>query len=184
MGLGEWIKRKYLRDLIRNEWFAYNRQNVLGLLRIVVFTCGALMTLTGLKIVLLIMQEGLLLCEELLCYLCFHMTSSFNGRNYFVIELVNLTKIAWKEDHFIMSYQAKQVFYVKDPSNERWSVVVQGRIEHDVHPQDDTRFQFVDKFLFSRQIPPLNDENDVDEVHATRHDHNERIWENILTLPQ
>ena len=40
------------------------------------------------------------------------------------------------------------------------------------------------KSSFSRQIPPLNDENDIDEVHATRHDHNERIWENILALPQ
>ena len=81
-----------------------------------------------------------------------------------------------------MNYQAKQGFYVKDPS--RWSVVVQGRIEHDVHPQDDSRVKSVYKFSFSKQIPPLNDENNVDEVYATRHDHNEGIWENILILPQ
>jgi len=30
--------------------------------------------------------------------------------------LVDLAKIDSKEDPFIMSYQAKQVFYVKDPS--------------------------------------------------------------------
>jgi len=98
--------------------------------------------------------------------------------------LVDLTKIAWKEDPFIMAYQAKQVFYVKDPSNERLSVVVQGRTKHDVHPQDDSRVQYVHKFSFSRQLSLLNDENDADEVHATSHDHNEGIWENILTLPQ
>jgi len=89
--------------------------------------------------------------------------------------LVDLTKIAWKEDPFIMAYQAKQVFYVKDPSNERLSIVIQGRTEHDVHPYDDSRIQSVDKSSFSRQLPPLNDENDVDEVLATRHDHNEEI---------
>jgi len=29
----------------------------------------------------------------------------------------------------------------------------------------------------------MNEENDVDEVHATRTDHNEGIWENIATPP-
>jgi len=43
--------------------------------------------------------------------------------------LVDLTRIGSKKDPFIMAYQAKQVFYVKDPSNERWSVVIQGRTE-------------------------------------------------------
>jgi len=38
--------------------------------------------------------------------------------------LVDLAKIGSKEDPFIMAYQAKQVFYVKDFSNERWLVVV------------------------------------------------------------
>jgi len=32
-------------------------------------------------------------------------------------------------------------------------------------------------------LPLLNEENDVDEVHATRTNHNEGIWENIVTLP-
>jgi len=82
-----------------------------------------------------------------------------------------------------MAYQAKQVFYVIDPSNERLSIVIHGRTEHDVHPHDDSRVQSVEKSSFSRQLPPLNNENDVDEVHATTHDHNEGIWENILTLP-
>ena len=73
---------------------------------------------------------------------------------------------------------------MKDPSNKRWLVVVQERIEHDVHPQNDSRVQYIDKSSFSRQIPLLNDEYDVDEVHATCYNHNEGIWENILTLPQ
>ena len=31
-----------------------------------------------------------------------------------------------------MAYQAKQVFYVKDPCNEKWSVVIQGKTEYDI----------------------------------------------------
>jgi len=83
--------------------------------------------------------------------------------------LVDLTKIAWKEDPFIMAYQAKQVFYVKDPSNERLSVVIHGRTEHDVRPQDDSGVNFVEKSLFSRQLPPSNDENDVDKLFGFVH---------------
>jgi len=35
-----------------------------------------------------------------------------------------------------------------------------------------------------QDISPVNDENDVDEVHATRTDHNKGLWENIVTLPK
>ena len=89
--------------------------------------------------------------------------------------LVDLAKIGYKEDPFIMAYQAKQVFYVKDPSNERWLVVIQGRKEPDVDNHDDSIVQYANNSSFSRQLPPMNEENDVDEVHATRTDHNERI---------
>ena len=82
-----------------------------------------------------------------------------------------------------MAYKAKQVFYVKDPSNERWSVVIQGRTEYDVDNHDDSIVQHADNSI-SRHLPPINEKNDVDEVHATRNDHNEGIWENIVTLPR
>jgi len=97
--------------------------------------------------------------------------------------LVDLIKIGYKEDPFIMAYQVKQVFYVKDPSNERWSVVIQGRNEPDVDNHDDSIVQYANNSSFSRQLPPMNEENDVDEVHATRTDRNEGIWKNIATLP-
>jgi len=97
--------------------------------------------------------------------------------------LVDLAKIGYKEDPFIMAYQAKQVFYVKNPSNQRWSVVIKGRNEHDVKNHDDSRVQYADYSSLSRQLPPLNEENNVDEVHATRTDHIEGLWENIVTLP-
>jgi len=37
----------------------------------------------------------------------------------FGFTLVDLSKIGYKENLFIMAYQVKQVFYVKDPSNQR-----------------------------------------------------------------
>jgi len=97
--------------------------------------------------------------------------------------LVDLAKIGYKEDPFSMAYQAKQAFYVKDPSNERWSVVIQGRTEYDFENHDDSIVQH-DDYSLSRHVSPINKENDVDEVHATRTDHNEGIWENIVTLPK
>jgi len=42
----------------------------------------------------------------------------------------------------------------------------------------------MDNSSFSRHIPPLNEENDVDKIHASRNYHNEGIWKNIVTLPQ
>jgi len=97
--------------------------------------------------------------------------------------LVDLAKIGFKDNPFIMAYQAKQVFYVKYPSNERWSIVIQGRNEHDVDNHDDSRVQYADNPSFSRHLPPMNEENDVDELHGTRNYHNEGIWKNIITLP-
>ena len=89
--------------------------------------------------------------------------------------LVDLANTGSKEDPFIMAYQAKQVFYVKDPSNERWSVVIQERNEPDVDNHDDSIVQYANNSPFSRLLPLMNEENDVDEIHATRTNHNEGI---------
>ena len=73
---------------------------------------------------------------------------------------------------------------MKDPYNERWPVVIQGRIEHDANKHDDSRVQYVVNPSLSRHVTSLEEENDVDKVHATWNDHNEGIWENIVTLPR
>ncbi|KAK7390244.1 hypothetical protein VNO78_25543 [Psophocarpus tetragonolobus] len=51
--------------------------------------------------------------------------------------LVDLERVAYKDEPFIMASQAKQVFYVKDPCNERWSVVLQGRSIDVCHENQD-----------------------------------------------
>ncbi|KAL0533397.1 hypothetical protein IC582_030236 [Cucumis melo] len=38
--------------------------------------------------------------------------------------LVDLKRIGHKSDSFIMATQARQVFYVEDPSDARWSIVL------------------------------------------------------------
>ena len=38
--------------------------------------------------------------------------------------LVDLTKVAYKSDSFILASQAKQVFYVQDQLESRWSIVL------------------------------------------------------------
>ena len=42
----------------------------------------------------------------------------------FGFTLVDLKKLAYQNEFFIMEEQAKQVFYVQDPCDERWSVVL------------------------------------------------------------
>ena len=94
--------------------------------------------------------------------------------------LVDLDKIASKEEPFIMAFQAKQVFYVKDSSNRRWSVVLQGR---NMIGGDETFDMSTDisEIRLSSRIATFNEENEEDDMYATRDDHHEGIWENIPT---
>jgi len=57
------------------------------------------------------------------------------------------------------------------------------KTKYDIENHDESIVHHSDNSL-SRHVSPINDENDVDEVHVTRTDHNEGIWENIITLPE
>jgi len=70
-----------------------------------------------------------------------------------------------------MVQQASQVFYVKDPTSEHWYVVLhgikQGEVIDDIGNGD------------PRSFTPMiiNKDDDVlDDVHATRKDHNKGIY--------
>ncbi|CAA0806048.1 Unknown protein [Striga hermonthica] len=67
--------------------------------------------------------------------------------------LVDFRREGYKYEPFVMACQAKQVFYVSDPSTNtvRW---------------------------YSR-LSVINEEDEADDVHAIRDDHHEGIWENI-----
>ena len=94
--------------------------------------------------------------------------------------LVDLNKVGHKEEPFIMAIQVKQVFYVTDPSDKRWSIVLQGR-SNNVGDEFEDSIDIMDTPSLSTCLPTFNGEDDVDYVHVTRDDHQEGIWENIPT---
>ena len=79
-----------------------------------------------------------------------------------------------------MVEQAKQVFYVQDPCDERWLVVLHGKtIGANVEDDDPTVDTYVSPF--STQMPPnVNEEEEVDDIHANRNDHDEGELINIV----
>lgn len=95
--------------------------------------------------------------------------------------LVDLDRVGHKDEPFIMAVQAKQVFYITDPSNKRWSVVLQGKKMTATDDIKDSSLDISETLSFSSKMPNFNEEDEVDDVHATRDDHHEGIWENIVT---
>ncbi|CAH9130336.1 unnamed protein product [Cuscuta epithymum] len=92
------------------------------------------------------------------------------------VTLVNLDTLAYTSEPFIMAYQAKQVFYVTDPSNMRWSVVLQGK---HLSVNDENSDDILEIPLSASVATVVADDDELDNVHAVREDHEEGIWENI-----
>ena len=61
---------------------------------------------------------------------------------------------------------------MKDPSNERWSVVLRGKNTQ----TSDEELDIHDTPSFTCHIPLTIEELLVDDVHATRDDHSEDIY--------
>jgi hypothetical protein len=93
--------------------------------------------------------------------------------------LVDLCKVSYTDEPFIMASHAKQVFYVKDPSpNSRWSVVLQGKNVQGSDENQDVILDISETPPFSTNVPSFVEVNEDDDVQATRSDHQEGIWEN------
>ena len=95
--------------------------------------------------------------------------------------LVGLQKVGYKDEPFIMATQAKQVFYVKDPSDSRWSIVLQEKTSGITYDIDGSTLDVNDMSAFSPQMPFINAENEEDDVYTTHNDHDEGLWENTPT---
>ena len=93
--------------------------------------------------------------------------------------LVDLKKLAYQNDPFIMTEQAKQVFYVQDPCDERWSIVLHGKTIG-VNVEDDD--SYIDTYVspLSTQILPNFVGNEANDVHVNRNDHDEEELINII----
>ena len=91
---------------------------------------------------------------------------------------VNLNSLAYKNEPFIMASQARQVFYVTDPSNNSLSVVLQSKPMSSKDELQPSTLELIDDVSFSLNCPTSTEDNEVDDVYATRYDHDEGIWEN------
>ena len=95
--------------------------------------------------------------------------------------LVDLNKVAYMDEPFIMAEQARQVFYVQDPCDSRLSVVLQGRPSGIINQNDDSTLDICETPIFSKRMPSINEEHNINDVHANHNDHDEGLWENNHT---
>jgi len=94
--------------------------------------------------------------------------------------LVDLKKHAYQNDPFIMAEQAKQVFYVQDPCDEKWSVVLHEKTIG-VNLEDDD--SYIDTYvspLSTQMSPNIVGEEEAGDVHANCNDHDEGELVNIV----
>ena len=77
-----------------------------------------------------------------------------------------------------MTEQARQVFYVQDPCDERWCVVLQGKIVG-VNVDDDSYMDTYVSPLTAQITHSVVGEEEADDVHANRNDHDEGELINI-----
>ena len=95
------------------------------------------------------------------------------------LTLVDLNKVTYKEEPFIMAKQVRQVFYVQDPCDSRLSVVLQGRPISISDQNDDSTLDICETPTFSTKMPSIIEQDEVDDEYAIRNDHDEGLLENI-----
>ena len=89
---------------------------------------------------------------------------------------VDLHRVGYKDEPFILTSRAKQVFYVTDPENKKLSIVLQRKKQKD----GDLIVNFDNTPPFTTNPPIASEVLKFvdDEDYAARNDHCERIWEN------
>ena len=118
--------------------------------------------------------------NSLCVFKCKCVDSSIGVRNDdFEFTWVDLKKLAYKNEPFIMVEQAKQVFYVQDPCDERWSVVLHGKTIG-VNLEDDDSTLNASHIPLSTHMPTINGEDEVDDIHGNRNGHDERELISII----
>ncbi|KAL6178969.1 hypothetical protein ACLB2K_050485 [Fragaria x ananassa] len=99
--------------------------------------------------------------------------------------LVKLNRLGHLNDPFVLATHVKQIFYIEDPLDAEWSVVVSCP-DIDYHGvDDDDEVEDTDEQSFIPAMPSVDTFDDIDENHPTRHmrDGNEGIWIDNSSLP-
>lgn len=91
--------------------------------------------------------------------------------------LVNLSTNGYKDEPFILANQANQVFFVEDPEDSNWHIVMHGKrrilgVENVVDEEEYNQFDELPPFSIG--IEPLNVAND--DTTYIRTDHEEVQW--------
>ena len=60
-------------------------------------------------------------------------------------------------------------------------MVLQGRASGISHQNDNSTLDICETPTFSIRMPSINESHYIDDVHANHNDHDEGIWENIVT---
>jgi hypothetical protein len=83
---------------------------------------------------------------------------------------VDLNRVGYKDEPFILASQAKQVFYVNDPTSTKWSIVLLSNkiVDEKIEDQGDIGVGI--------ESCTRNDQNENES--CIRNDHNEGIWIN------
>jgi len=79
--------------------------------------------------------------------------------------LVDLNQVAYMDEPFIMAQQARQMFYVEDPCDSRYSVVLQGKPSGLNDTRDGSAVDICEAPPFSTRMPTINESHYVDDVH-------------------
>ncbi|KAL8122564.1 hypothetical protein AgCh_019051 [Apium graveolens] len=92
--------------------------------------------------------------------------------------LVDFNRFRHEDDPFIFATQVKQVFYIKDPADSRWSIVLESKrriLGIDNVEDEDEYDQFDENPPFSIGLPTAVREDNVD-TNYVRNDHDEGLW--------
>ncbi|KAM6567351.1 hypothetical protein CsatA_026479 [Cannabis sativa] len=98
--------------------------------------------------------------------------------------LVDLSKRGSKNDPFIMASQAVQVFYISDPANDKWSIVLSTperrflETEEDEENADLCYDDFIVGQPIHEQLMGIDRNIEEDDAEYIRNDINEGIWVN------
>ncbi|KAM6596876.1 hypothetical protein CsatA_007400 [Cannabis sativa] len=98
--------------------------------------------------------------------------------------LVDLSKRGSKNDPFIMASQAAQVFYISDPANDKWSIVLSTpkrrflETEEDEENADLCYDDFIVGQPIHEQLMGIDRNIEEDDAEYIRNDINEGIWVN------
>ncbi|WOH02322.1 hypothetical protein DCAR_0521711 [Daucus carota subsp. sativus] len=93
--------------------------------------------------------------------------------------LVDFVRFGHEDDPFIFATQVNQVFYIRDPADPKWSIVLQSKrciVGIDNVEDEEEYNQFDDNPPFSIGIQTTTLREDNVDINYARNDHDEGVW--------